>query len=453
MKKAFQFKIQIEGINNPTVWRRIIVPDAITFEQFHLILQTTFGWSDTHLFQFCPQSYGSQPTITHPDEEYEDYIDYKGPFEDSRTITLKEIFHTEKQQFTYIYDFDDHWHLVITLEAIVTNTFNDVSCIAGEGACPPEGCGGAIKYEYLKEIMSNPKDPEYEEKREWLELKPEEKWSAYLSDPLKEIKFDFYFRMPAFNHPEVKTFYDSSFDLDKNTLNIIMALPRQTLIEDMQTMLTDCIKRVKYFKKYDASKVFLPMHAIYVLSSLRAEESLDTMLFVMSQEEDTGTFWFGDLVPETFWQYIYLIGQNQTEKLMSYLCSENDISPRCVIIDVFTQIAIRQPERKQEMVNCETRAIEYLLANIDNEAIFNDFLLECLVCDLIAIGDINALPLIKRCLDTGQVSLIETGSLSEIEEKLGSEIIDRNYYNAFKIHEDLDQFYDEWKKWTEQYLW
>ena len=92
MKKIFQFKIQIKGITYPPVWRRVIVPDTYTFEDFHYVIQKAFGWSDTHLFQFFPNTSDSHPTIMIP------YERYGHPVYDARILTLKEIFHTEKQK-------------------------------------------------------------------------------------------------------------------------------------------------------------------------------------------------------------------------------------------------------------------------------------------------------------------------------------------------------------------
>jgi Plasmid pRiA4b ORF-3-like protein len=41
-------------------------------------------------------------------------------------------------------------------------------CLAGKRACPPEDCGGVSGYAHLLQVLSNPKDEEYEELCEWL---------------------------------------------------------------------------------------------------------------------------------------------------------------------------------------------------------------------------------------------------------------------------------------------
>lgn len=43
-------------------------------------------------------------------------------------------------------------------------------CIGGEGACPPEDCGGIPGYERLREVLADPSAPEHEDVLGWLDL-------------------------------------------------------------------------------------------------------------------------------------------------------------------------------------------------------------------------------------------------------------------------------------------
>ena len=52
---AYQLKIGIKG-SKPPIWRRVTVPEQITFEQLHRIIQIVFQWSDSHLYQFLFRS-------------------------------------------------------------------------------------------------------------------------------------------------------------------------------------------------------------------------------------------------------------------------------------------------------------------------------------------------------------------------------------------------------------
>lgn len=187
----FQFKIQLKHLNNPKVWRRVAVPEQFTFDQFHEVIIAAFGWRGYHLYQFSEKGYASQPAICIPNDEYEDEI------EDSSKLTLSEIFFSPRQKFVYIYDFGDDWYHNITLEKIKEDSAKVADCIAGGGACPPEDCGGFYGYLRLQEILSNPKDPEYAEMKEWLGLSKKEKWDADIFDlertskRVQRIDYDF----------------------------------------------------------------------------------------------------------------------------------------------------------------------------------------------------------------------------------------------------------------------
>ena len=162
---VFQFKIQIKGIKQPPVWRRLLVPSSMTFYKFHLVLQSAFGWWNSHLFEFSPRGLGSYPSITTNDGEE---LEQCGETIEAEDIFLYEIFKKETQRFIYVYDFGDDWEHQITLEKIIPDSKPIIDCIAGKGKCPPEDCGGVGGFANMKEIMKDKDDPEHFEFMEWL---------------------------------------------------------------------------------------------------------------------------------------------------------------------------------------------------------------------------------------------------------------------------------------------
>ena len=169
----FQFKIQLKGIKNPVVWRRVTVPSNYSFYDFHQIIQEAFGWWNSHLFQFSEKGFGSHQIITEIYEDLDPGMNEQFP---AREIKLSEVFKTEKQKFLYIYDFGDSWEHAVTLEKILPEKSMYPSLLDGKGQCPPEDCGGVWGYEGFKEIMADKKHPEYEEYAEWVGLEDDEEW-------------------------------------------------------------------------------------------------------------------------------------------------------------------------------------------------------------------------------------------------------------------------------------
>lgn len=157
-KKIYQIKIELIDIK-PEIWRRILVDSDILLVDFHRIIQTVMGWTNSHLHMFS------------------DGIEYYSPEEfevdntiDSGTVGLDEILHEEQSQIAYEYDFGDGWEHAITLEKILPpdNQTQIPKCVAGKRNCPPEDCGGIWGYAEMLEVLKQPDHEEYESYIEWL---------------------------------------------------------------------------------------------------------------------------------------------------------------------------------------------------------------------------------------------------------------------------------------------
>ncbi len=157
-KKIYQVEIILKD-SNPKIWRRILINSDVLLVDFHRIIQTTMGWTNSHLHLFDDGKCQYSPI----EFEVEDT-------KDSRTVKLSEIFNLEKQCLLYEYDFGDFWEHEIYLEKIIDDDeINQIpSCIDGERACPPEDCGGTFGYEELLRVMSDKKHEEYKETKTWV---------------------------------------------------------------------------------------------------------------------------------------------------------------------------------------------------------------------------------------------------------------------------------------------
>jgi hypothetical protein len=164
----YQLKVTLMD-SKPPIWRRILVRSDVKLDIFHMILQETMGWTNSHLHQFTAHgaSYGPHYQELGGELEYENEARYR----------LSQLLIREKDSLQYEYDFGDSWDHKITLEKILPDdsTVQPPCCIKGKRNGPPEDCGGVWGYDSLIEIMSNPKHPEHEEMLEWLggEFDPE----------------------------------------------------------------------------------------------------------------------------------------------------------------------------------------------------------------------------------------------------------------------------------------
>jgi len=191
---AFVFKIKLDGTSKPPVWRKVKVNESITFEDFHIIIQILFGWNNSHMYQFSPKGYGSNPNIRyHYDDDIDDYYTLSSPetfpfgeYYDAEKIKLKDYFTSLKQKMTYIYDFGDDWKHILELTDITDEKIINPVCLGGKAQSPIDDCGGVWGYYNMVEVINDNTHPEHEQYIEWLGFNEGETWDVHAFD-LKEI--------------------------------------------------------------------------------------------------------------------------------------------------------------------------------------------------------------------------------------------------------------------------
>jgi Plasmid pRiA4b ORF-3-like protein len=156
---VFQLRVSLIGIE-PSIWRRVLLPQDASLGRVHGVLQAVMGWSDSHLHQFKV----GDVRFAEPDKESD-----RGPI-DYRSITLNQIAPRRGSICIYEYDFGDGWeHLVVVEDELPIETVKDrlPRCIGGERACPPEDCGGPHGYTELLNALQNPRHPSHDAFRRW----------------------------------------------------------------------------------------------------------------------------------------------------------------------------------------------------------------------------------------------------------------------------------------------
>jgi hypothetical protein len=162
-KKIYQIQIELLGFK-PKIWRKILVPSNLKLHDFHLIIQSTMGWTNSHLHQFLKNE-TSYILIMSLDDIIEgmNTVDY-------RKMKISDLLYKENDKLIYEYDFGDGWEHDIILKKIlpVEPNIKYPVCLDGKMNCPPEDCGGIFGYADMLKILKQPKHKEYDSYIEWL---------------------------------------------------------------------------------------------------------------------------------------------------------------------------------------------------------------------------------------------------------------------------------------------
>ena len=142
--KTYQIKIAIKN-SHPPIWRRVLVPDGLTFSQLSLIINEAMGWASEHLYCFTFRNLRIEIEESAEADLWSDFS-HEDTLDASETY-INEFMEAEKW-FSYTYDFGDNWEHRIDVE----KTYEELSVPHPEvtkwkGNCPPEDSGGIWNYD------------------------------------------------------------------------------------------------------------------------------------------------------------------------------------------------------------------------------------------------------------------------------------------------------------------
>jgi Plasmid pRiA4b ORF-3-like protein len=155
---VLQLRVTLAGVDGPPVWRQVVIPAGYTLDRVHGVIQAAMGWQNSHLhmFRIAGREYGPA------------YLDDELETLDEKQFRIGDLVKAGDMA-GYEYDFGDGWEHEVAAEAGAAADAATVypECIAGEGACPPEDCGGPGGFAELKELLAGPPSLERKEMRVW----------------------------------------------------------------------------------------------------------------------------------------------------------------------------------------------------------------------------------------------------------------------------------------------
>jgi Plasmid pRiA4b ORF-3-like protein len=152
----FRVRVDLEHAK-PPIWRRLDVRSDTGLDVFHEVLQSTFGWTDSHLHRFA---LGGSPFDNYAELFLCPYDIEEGEDDGTPTkdVTLEETLSEPGDVLRYCYDYGDSWDLRIALESV--RPFDESApvavCINGRRAAPPEDCGGLRDARDLAHVLEDP---------------------------------------------------------------------------------------------------------------------------------------------------------------------------------------------------------------------------------------------------------------------------------------------------------
>ncbi len=159
---GYAIRLTLAG-TDPPVWRLLEVPDVLSLHLFHLAIQIVMPWENRHLYEYLIG--GERWGIVGP----AGYWPAMG-VRDARHATLADVLPGVGFTFRYMYDWGDMWEHELTVEKVLPpgKSLIRPRCTDGEGAAPPEDCGGTDGFYEMLAILEDPAHPDHARNKLWL---------------------------------------------------------------------------------------------------------------------------------------------------------------------------------------------------------------------------------------------------------------------------------------------
>jgi len=278
-------------------------------------------------------------------------------------------------------------------------------------------------------------------KEEELRIKVENNYKNIYKSTMKNTKF---------NHKEIDYLYKKGYDInEKFFLDDLLALPRKTLIEDLENVLIDSVKKASFYineyeNNYTEGGSFFVLHTLFLLKELKSTASLPVVLEVLKQDDEYIEVFLSDMLTEHVWEVIFTLGNNNLDLLTDFMLTKGlNTFAKSAINDAVVQMYYHAVLPKKEVEKwAENILTVYLNASIDDN-IIDSTLIGFIVSDLTEMRSVTLLPLIKQLFDKNYVDVTIHGDYPVIQKEINSSGLDnlRKVNSIFELYSDLLKFF------------
>jgi hypothetical protein len=270
----------------------------------------------------------------------------------------------------------------------------------------------------------------------------EEQRQQISPDQVKTVSLTNNNNAPQFNHPEIDSLYRFGLKIPRETLKEIIALPRLSLIEDLERVLLDGFDRYGYFGEldYEEETQSFVLHALFLLREINSEGSLPKILSFLEYDYEFLDFWLGDHKTASLWQCLYGLGLKNTNLLEHFLLKPGiDTFSKSAVSQALCQMVLHCPEKREEISAIYSEVFtRFSKARPEDNLLDSEFL-------GLAIGDLldcrlqELLPLIKILYEKQYVALGINGDYMKVEKEFSKEpgfSHKKNIHTIFELYDD-----------------
>lgn len=212
---------------------------------------------------------------------------------------------------------------------------------------------------------------------------------------------------------------ENVFYLKEDLLDRILELPHELVRENLERIILyhiglTCEDITNDYEKDGFTSIV--GNSVILLGEVgNSESSLEVVLETLRQNSDFYECHWGDVGNQILTPTIYLLGQHRLDRLMEFVKEEGLYTfSKYHVFPAVTQIALRQPERRSEIVEWYREVIRFATKMLPDTQWFDNVLAGMILGDVLDLQAKELLPDIKKMFETGLVDIGECGDYADV---------------------------------------
>lgn len=226
---------------------------------------------------------------------------------------------------------------------------------------------------------------------------------------------------PNFTHRQIELLYETN-ELSQSDLNYLYALPRESLIKDLEMVIKDGWERYSYFlyeTEIEEENTYFVFHAIMLLAALKATESYPVILEFLSQNDELIEFHLDYFTTEYIWQVHYDLGQKQIDRLLDFMKKPkiDTFSKTEISVAIVQMLLHNKITREQALAFYEEILLFFLEATLEDEVI-DATLIGLIIGDIIDVKLSELKDLMYKLYEKDYVDTTVNGPWQSVKNEL-----------------------------------
>jgi tetratricopeptide (TPR) repeat protein len=224
---------------------------------------------------------------------------------------------------------------------------------------------------------------------------------------------------PDFEHELIACLYEHDIDIPVEKIREILALPRESLVEDLGKVFDDCVDRSPDFMEFEEASwnTSAVLHALHLLAEVDGTEALPGLLRVLSMHPDAVDFWLGETSAYSP-QISRLVGGGIPECAAWLKLPGIDPRHKGMLCEGLEYLARQDAGRRDEVAAAMKEVLAFLLDSPPEDNVLDTAFLALLISCLIEIRAEDAVSLIETAYDMNLVQEGFVGDLASVKDDI-----------------------------------